>query len=532
MIIKASQRGNGSDLATHLCNEFDNEQIEIAQVRGTVATDLHGAFAEVEAIAAGTKATQPLFSLSLNPSEPMSRAQYFEAIERIEDKMGLGGQPRAVVFHHKEGEDGQVREHAHVVWSRIDAAQMRAISLSFYKAKLCDLACELAHDFGHRLPPGLKAWEEKRKLEKDRLEPTLAEAAQQKKSGLSADDRRAMITALYEQADSARAFRAALEESGFLLARGDRRGYVIIDEQGDVHALARNVKGAKTRDIERKLGDLALGSLPSVSDAKAEMQARLRAREERQNEQADMAARAKEERAERMQELRARLEALHARRRDALGAQEGAMLARHADERLLLAAAQFEQRETFSYRLRSAVSELIDRTPGLRSVLGPLQDKTGFDPRAVQEREQRALADRHERERAEIARRERALEKIEARELASLERRLKRLQALGESEGASADTDHRHADHQARSPTQTDPALLHDDGVSHIFFDAVHDGGHGHDHHDGHRDGYGEDAEGITWESRAENYKNGHRKGRGMGIRRDDDGGGGGDDPF
>ena len=54
MILKGSQRGGGSDLATHLMNSFDNSQVEIAEVYGTVAGDLHGAFAEFEAVAAGT----------------------------------------------------------------------------------------------------------------------------------------------------------------------------------------------------------------------------------------------------------------------------------------------------------------------------------------------------------------------------------------------------------------------------------------------------------------------------------------------
>ena len=37
MIPKASQRGLGQDLATHLQNAYDNEYVEIAEVRGAVA---------------------------------------------------------------------------------------------------------------------------------------------------------------------------------------------------------------------------------------------------------------------------------------------------------------------------------------------------------------------------------------------------------------------------------------------------------------------------------------------------------------
>src|SRR5690606_32941902 len=67
MILKGSQRTGGRDLATHLSNEYDNERIELASVRGTVADDLHGALAEYEAVAAGTRCVKPLYSLSINP---------------------------------------------------------------------------------------------------------------------------------------------------------------------------------------------------------------------------------------------------------------------------------------------------------------------------------------------------------------------------------------------------------------------------------------------------------------------------------
>ncbi len=59
MILKGNQRTGGDDLATHLMNEFDNERIEVAQIRGTVADHLHGSFAEVEAHAAGTRCKEP-----------------------------------------------------------------------------------------------------------------------------------------------------------------------------------------------------------------------------------------------------------------------------------------------------------------------------------------------------------------------------------------------------------------------------------------------------------------------------------------
>ena len=80
MIPKASQRGGAADLATHLMNAYDNEQVIIHDIRGAIASDLHGAFAEWEVLADTlTKCKKHLYSLSLNPDQEqggLSPAQY------------------------------------------------------------------------------------------------------------------------------------------------------------------------------------------------------------------------------------------------------------------------------------------------------------------------------------------------------------------------------------------------------------------------------------------------------------------------
>ena len=104
-------------------------------------------FSEFKAHANGTRCTDYLYSVSINPSAPLTREQYFSAIQEIEARLGLADQPRAVVFHVKDG-----REHAHVVWSRIDLERMQAIQMSFDHSKLMDIACELAEKYGLSLP--------------------------------------------------------------------------------------------------------------------------------------------------------------------------------------------------------------------------------------------------------------------------------------------------------------------------------------------------------------------------------------------
>jgi hypothetical protein len=105
-----SQRAEGQDLATHLLNAQDNERLEVVQVRGSVARDLHGAFAEWEALAHNlTRSTNYLYSLSINPDQRQGRLtkeQYIDYIDRAEQRLGFSGQPRAIVFHVKKDERG------------------------------------------------------------------------------------------------------------------------------------------------------------------------------------------------------------------------------------------------------------------------------------------------------------------------------------------------------------------------------------------------------------------------------------------
>jgi hypothetical protein len=93
---------------------------------------------------------------------------------------------------------------------------------------------------------------------------------------------------------------------------------------------------------------------------------------------------------------------------------------------MMLHAAQKAETRSIIFRARSTVAELFARTPGLRSVLGPIQKITGIDPRIRQVMQRDALARRHGREKIAFARRATALSRLEARERASLRKTVKR----------------------------------------------------------------------------------------------------------
>lgn len=152
MILKGKERGNGKQLATYLLTVADNEHVELHHLRGFSSNTLKSALQEIDAISRGTRARNTMFSLSLNPppQERVSVREFEKAISDVEKALGLEGQPRAVVFHEKDG-----RRHAHVVWSRINSKEMKAVNLAHFKLKLKDVSRELLLEHGWKLPKGL-----------------------------------------------------------------------------------------------------------------------------------------------------------------------------------------------------------------------------------------------------------------------------------------------------------------------------------------------------------------------------------------
>lgn len=264
MILKASQRSGGKALALHLLNEADNEHIELHELRGFTADNLTGAFKEIEAISKGTRCSQYLFSLSLSPpqSEYVPIEHFEAAIDRVERKLGLENQPRAIVFHEKEG-----RRHAHCVWSRIDSDNMQAINMPFFKNKLMEISRQLYLEHGWDMPRGFQ-----NRKERDPANFTLAEWQQAKRQGEDPRELKALLQECWASSDNRQAFSRALEDRGFTLCAGDKRGYVALDYRGEVYSLSRWLE-VKTKELKARLDDPS--TLPKLETAKENLSKRM-----------------------------------------------------------------------------------------------------------------------------------------------------------------------------------------------------------------------------------------------------------------
>lgn len=259
MILEGNQRGGARNLALHLLKE-ENDQVEVHELRGFISDNLVSALDEARAVSRGTKATKFLFSLSLNPppQEQVPSKTFLEAIDRTEEKLGLEGQPRAIVFHVKEG-----RRHCHAVWSRIDGKAMKAIPLPHTKMKLMDLSRDLYFENGWKMPKGFI-----RKQDRSPDNFTLAQWQQSKRTG---QDPRAIKATLRDSWASTKTqgeFVKALKDQGYALARGDRRAFVIVDKACETYSLPRWL-GLKTKDVKSRLTDDS--SIKPVADVKAKI---------------------------------------------------------------------------------------------------------------------------------------------------------------------------------------------------------------------------------------------------------------------
>ena len=366
MILVGNQRGGAHDLALHLMKP-ENERVEVAELRGFVAQTLDGAFQESHAISRGTKCRQYLFSMSFSPPKgaEVNDQSFYAAIDTAENKLGLTGQPRAVVFHEKRGDDGELRRHAHAVWSRINVEEMKAIPLPHSKRKMQDISRDLYLEHGWKMPRGLAI-----SGERDPRNFSLAEWQQAKRIGKDPREIKAAFQDSWAISDSKAALDHALKERGYWLCRGDKRGYVALDVHGEVHNIAKRV-GIKSKEVRERIGDIE--ALPSVADTKREIaQAMQTKMDEFQREVAN-----KEERE--AKDAEAKRTALIERQRAQREAfQEAAWLRQ-----------QVEERERLS-RLRGGLMGLWDRLRGAhkRTLERNTQEAEAAKVRDVNKRDQ------------------------------------------------------------------------------------------------------------------------------------------------
>ena len=269
MVIKGRARSGPEALARHLLRTDHNKRVTIRELYGVEVNDLTATLREMHALADMSGSWRSLYHAQINtaPGERLTEAQKLRAVDRLEQELGFEGQPRVVVEHVKarKGQD-QAEEHMHVVWSRIDATRGIAIHDGHNYRKHEAVSRELEREFGHEHVPGVHIERDGR--ERPARTPSHAEMQQAQRTKRTPQQAKLEITRLWNEAATGRAFTASLEEAGWTLAQGDRRDFVLLDGQGEVHSLARRIDGVKAAQIRDRMADVDRERLPTVDQAR------------------------------------------------------------------------------------------------------------------------------------------------------------------------------------------------------------------------------------------------------------------------
>lgn len=265
MIINGNSRSNGVWFSKHLTRTDENERVTVCGFNNLVAENVHDAFREMKAASMGTRCDNYFFHVNMNPEahEHLTPEQWEKAINQLEKNLGLEGQARFVVEHEKHG-----RTHRHIIWSRIDVENQRAISDSL-TAKIChETARGLEREFGLNRTQGVyeqdhdgaRAWRRMQSYENFRGQ----------QSGIDPAKMKEQVTDIYRRSDNGQAFAKGLEEEGYRLLKGDRRDFCIMDKAGHVHSLARRIEGVKVAELREFMKDVDREMLPSIAQARKE----------------------------------------------------------------------------------------------------------------------------------------------------------------------------------------------------------------------------------------------------------------------
>src|SRR4051794_10801743 len=263
MVVKGNLHADGRKLAAYLITGKKGERAELVELRGFASSDIREAFIDIHSQAAeATQCEKSFFHsyIRLPENEELFREQWKHVADRIEKQLGFEGQARAIAFHHQPGGN----THMHIAWSRIDLDQQRARDPGLYKNKHKEIARQLECELG------LTRISSERPASSKTRAPGRKEFEQARRLGTDVAGIREAIRACFDAAENGRNFMTALAMHGLVLARGERRDFVVIDHAGGLHALSKRITSATAAEIRTRLADLDPATLPGISQAKAQ----------------------------------------------------------------------------------------------------------------------------------------------------------------------------------------------------------------------------------------------------------------------
>lgn len=270
MIITGKSRNNAAQAADYLSKQGKNERTSLIGTRGTLSEDIAGACAEMEAVAAGSKCTNFLYHMTMNPPEgqTFTPEQWETATALAEKKLGLENAQRVIVEHEKHG-----RVHRHFLYNRVDQESIKAVRMGWNYAKHEETAAEIEKLFELEKTP--RAFVKDGSTPRANIAPTENEIEEGKRKGVSVPKWRKECREIVAGTNGAGAeIIEALESHGHMVARGDKVDFLLLDPSGTPHRMGGSL-GIRKKDFDEIFKDVDPANLPSVEEAQRHQQERL-----------------------------------------------------------------------------------------------------------------------------------------------------------------------------------------------------------------------------------------------------------------
>ena len=243
----------------------ENEVIWVRQCGngGQRKEDVEADLVDMHLLSGLTKGRTSIFHIAINgrTDETMTPEMWDHSLASIEKEFNLDGQHRVQVYHEKDN-----RPHLHAFWSLVNVEQRKLIPVRYYKLRLQKVATQLEHDFGHELT--------RRTPDENTIEITDADRMRKARTGKSPKTRKQMISRLWNTTDTSDDFLQVLEQQGFEVVQGERCKYALIDQDGNIYNLTRQLpKLVKQKQVHKRLGH-QYDELPTLEEAKQRQQER------------------------------------------------------------------------------------------------------------------------------------------------------------------------------------------------------------------------------------------------------------------
>lgn len=263
MILTTVRHGRtGRDvknLLAHL-NKQLHQTSRVIRIDGVPVSNAADAMAYMQAMRDASRATVACHHISISPRIRLTGEQINDAVQRILAAMGAEDHAYVLWKHGEKARTGEdvADEHYHLVVGHIgpDGRALRD-SMSFVRLEAAARSLEV--DFGEDLTRSRftkSVAKELRRIGRDDVADMLTMPPSPPPSSMSSKTRakaerqeldlpeaQAAVRAAWTASDSPAAFRAALADSGFEIANGNRPGVFVIMKNGiDVGALDRIVK--------------------------------------------------------------------------------------------------------------------------------------------------------------------------------------------------------------------------------------------------------------------------------------------------